>query len=203
MRLLKLFLFRQLAIVSLLLNKRLVAIRYWEQILFLKPNDPIVPAAIAHLKAELGLTHEAIALLLESLAIDEFQPNVWYNLGFLHQGLNEHALAIVAFDKAMGLNEKSDLAMYGKALSLIKQQRLQEAIPLLIKNTELQPLSPYGWYQLAHVYYRLGDLSKLKKTIAKVGRFEPSVALQLQRETGVDAGIESAVEGRGFLQFGR
>jgi tetratricopeptide (TPR) repeat protein len=199
MRLLKLFLFRQLAIVSLLLNKRLVAIRYWEQIRFLKPNDPIVPAAIAHLKAELGLTHEAVALLQESLAIDEFQPHVWYNLGFLQQGLDQHEFAIAAFDSAIRLNEKADLAMYGKALSLIKQDRVVEAIPLLVKNTELQPLSPYGWYQLAHVYYRLGDLSKLKKIIAKLARFEPSVALQLQRETCT--GIETAIEARSTLHY--
>jgi tetratricopeptide (TPR) repeat protein len=137
--------------------------------------------------------------LQESLAIDEFQPNVWYNLGFLQQGLNQHELAIAAFDSAIRLNEKADLAMYGKALSLIKQDRVVEAIPLLVKNTELQPLSPYGWYQLAHVYHRLGDFKKLKKIIARLARFEPTVALQLQRETCT--GIETAIEARSTLHY--
>ena len=36
--------------------------------------------------------------------------------------------------------------------SLIRLQRLDEAVAALKRNTELQPMSPYGWYQLARVH---------------------------------------------------
>jgi tetratricopeptide (TPR) repeat protein len=178
-----------LAIAALVFNQRRGAIVCWEKIRVLKPKDSLVSAAIAQLKADIGLKADAIIDLKTSLHLDASQPHVWYNLGFLLQDLNEQLAAIDAFDNAIQLNEKFDLALYGKAISLIKLGRREESIPLLKRNTELQPFSPYGWYQLAHVYYGLGDLAKLRKVIVKISLFEPNVALQLQRETGMDAGI--------------
>jgi tetratricopeptide (TPR) repeat protein len=188
MKLFKVLFLKLLAMVALVGNQHTVAISLWEKIRLLKPQDALIPAAIAQLKADIGLKAEAIVDLKTSLHLDASQAHVWYNLGFLLQELNDQLLAVEAFDKAIKLNEKFDLALYGKALSLIKLGRTEESIPLLKRNTELQPLSPYGWYQLAHVYYRLGDLARLRKVIAKISLFEPKVALQLQRETGMDAG---------------
>jgi tetratricopeptide (TPR) repeat protein len=184
---LRILFLKQLGIAALLLNQRKTAIRYWEQIRLLKPRDALIPAAIAQLKADLGLKNDAIVDLKASLYLDANQSHVWYNLGFLQQELNEQMLAIEAFDKAILLNDRFDLALYGKALSLIKLGRAEESIALLKRNTELQPFSPYGWYQLAHVYHRLGDQVSLGKVIAKVASFEPDVALQLQRETSTNA----------------
>jgi tetratricopeptide (TPR) repeat protein len=186
MRLLNLFYLKQFAIWALIFNRRDVAIRCWESMRTLQPNDASIPASIAHLKAELGLVPQAIGLLYESLDRKPDQHVVWYNLGYLHQSIDEQEKAIFAFNQAILLNDKADLAMYGKALSLIKLGQVEQAIPLLKRNTELQPLSPYGWYQLAHVYYRLGQTDKLKGVIQKVFRFEPTVARQLQVETGLD-----------------
>jgi tetratricopeptide (TPR) repeat protein len=106
-----------------------------------------------------------------------------------------HAEALVSFERALELDPKLDRAWYGKALSLIKLQRLDEATEALIHNTELQPMSPFGWYQLAHVYNRQGQVDSVKKVIRKLSGFEPKVALQLQRETGVDIGFKGP--GRG------
>jgi tetratricopeptide (TPR) repeat protein len=189
------FFFKQMAIWSLIFAKREMAIEYWEKIRAIRPNDPTIPASIAHLKAEIGLKQEALALLHQSVTMNSEQPLVWYNIGYLNQEFDRQEEAIFAFDKAIALNEKADLAYYGKALAFIKLGRVEEAIPLLKRNTELQPMSPYGWYQLAHVYNRLGQPEKVRKTIIKVGRFEPKVALQIQTETGVDAGVVSPFEG--------
>ena len=49
------------------------------------------------------------------------------------------------------LDPKLDRAWYGLGLALIRQQRFDEAVAALKRNTELQPMSPYGWYQLARV----------------------------------------------------
>ena len=67
---------------------------------------------------------------------------------------------------------------------------VEDAIPLLQKNTELQPFSPFGWYQLAHAYNRLGRTEQVERTIRQLGGFEPKVARQLERETGVHVGID-------------
>jgi predicted Zn-dependent protease len=87
------------------------------------------------------------------------------------------------------LNPKLDQALYGQALSLIKLDRVEEAIEPLKANMRLQPLSPYGFYQLAHVFNRLGRRDEAKKVIVQLSGFEPQVARQVQRETGIDAGL--------------
>ena len=51
-------------------------------------------------------------------------------------------------------------AHYGLALSLIATRRLEEALAPLEKNTTLQPMSPYGWYQLARVQHDLGRTAR-------------------------------------------
>jgi tetratricopeptide (TPR) repeat protein len=114
-------------------------------------------------------------------------PAVWFNLGFLQQDTGDHFSAIANFDRALALDEKLDRAWYGKALSLIKTGRVEEAVPLLKRNTELQPMSPFGWYQLAHAYHRLGQSERAAKVIRKLSEFEPQVARQLERETGLRA----------------
>jgi tetratricopeptide (TPR) repeat protein len=195
MNFLNYFYLKQLAIWSLIFNKRETAIGYWEKMRTLRPNDPIIPASIAHLKAELGLKREALALLHQSLEMKDSNALAWYNVGYIHQEFDEQDLAISAFDKAIANDEKMDLAYYGKALAFIKLGKVEEAIPLLKRNTELQPMSPYGWYQLAHAYNRLGQSDKAKKTILKLSKFEPKVAVQVQNETGIDAGVVSPFAG--------
>ena len=80
-----------------------------------------------------------------------------------------------------------DLALYGKALSLISLKRLDEAVPPLERNTKLQPMSPYGWYQLGRVQFDRGKPEKTQAIIDRLGKFEPKVAAQLARETGLKA----------------
>ena len=58
-------------------------------------------------------------------------------------------------------------------------------MPALQRNTELQPMSPFGWYQLAHAYVRLGDADRARRIIRRLAQFEPQVARQLERETGL------------------
>ena len=70
-------------------------------------------------------------------------------------------------------------------LVLIRLQRYDEAIVALKKNTELQPMSPYGWYQLARVHFDRQEPEETRKIIRHLKGFEPKVAAQLERETGL------------------
>jgi tetratricopeptide (TPR) repeat protein len=182
--------FRKMAVWSTLLKRDAMALEYWERVRALRPGDSDVVATIAHLKAAAGGRREAIALIHQALDIDPKRAAYWFNLGFLQQEEGDHQQALDSFERALKLDEKLDRAWYGKALSLIKLGRIEEAIEPLQRNTELQPMSPYGWYQLAHVYHRLGDSAKVARVIRKLSGFEPKVAKQLERETGVNVGVE-------------
>jgi tetratricopeptide (TPR) repeat protein len=93
--------------------------------------------------------------------------------------------AETAFQRAIAIDPQLDRAWYGLALSLIRQRRFDEAIPALKKNTELQPMSPYGWYQLARVHVQRQEPEEATKIICHLRRVEPKVAAQLERETGL------------------
>ncbi len=96
---------------------------------------------------------------------------------------------MAAFREALAINPDHDRALYGLALSLISTRRPEEAIAPLKRNTKLQPMSPYGWYQLARVQHELGHSDETQKIIDHLARFEPDVSRQLERETGLKARI--------------
>jgi predicted Zn-dependent protease len=70
-------------------------------------------------------------------------------------------------------------------LVLIRLQRYEEAVQALKRNTELQPMSPYGWYQLARVHVDRHQPEEAVKIIRHLRGFEPKIAAQLERETGL------------------
>jgi len=49
----------------------------------------------------------------------------------------------------------------------------------------VQPMSPYGWYQLGRVQFDRGKSDKTAAIIARLNTFEPKVAAQLARDTGL------------------
>jgi len=181
---------RQIATWAVIFKRVDLAIEFWSRIHAARPNDASVLATLAHLHAEKGRTSEAIALLRRSVELNANQAATWFNLGFLLQGDEAHEQAIEVFDRAIALDAKLDRAHYGKALSLIKLGRLEESVAVLRRNIELQPMSPFGFYQLVHVYRRLGRSGEAEQTIRHLAGFEPQVARQLERETGISAGLE-------------
>ena len=185
---LALWYWRQMATLAKLLKRDDRAVAYWERIAAARPGDAVTLAALAHLKATTGNRPDAVQLLREALRLDATKAGTWYNLGYLQQEEQRHEEAIDSFDRAIALDQKLDLAYYGKALSLIKTGRLDEAIAPLKMNIELQPMSPFGFYQLAHVYHRLQQPERVARLIKKLTVFEPQVARQLERETGVVVG---------------
>ena len=78
---------------------------------------------------------------------------------------------------------------HGLGLTLIQQQRFEEAIKALKRNTQLQPMSPYAWYQLARVHMDRQEPDEAVKIIRHLKGFEPKFAAQLERETGLEAKV--------------
>ena len=81
------------------------------------------------------------------------------------------------FTEADGLDPTTDPAAFSAFLG--------EAAAALERNTQLQPMSPYGWYQLARVQIDRAKPEEARKIIRHLQTFEPKVAAQLERETGL------------------
>lgn len=149
------------------------------------PDDHAVLVALAFLYAQQDRRREALALFDRAATLAPGNAEYRFNRGFLLQGLNNHEAAIDAFNQALALAPNHDRALYGLALSLIALRRLDEAVAPLERNTRLQPMSPYGWYQLGRVQFDRGNRDKTEAIIRELARFEPKVAAQLARETGL------------------
>jgi tetratricopeptide (TPR) repeat protein len=146
-------------------------------------------ASHAHLHVQAGDKTQAIELLSQLTHRFPDQAAHWFNLGFLQeqQAISDAELeaALASFSRACELRSDLDRAWYGKGLTLIRLKRYDEAVSALKKNTQLQPMSPYGWYQLARVHMDRQQPDEARKIIRHLKGFEPKVAAQLERETGI------------------
>jgi tetratricopeptide (TPR) repeat protein len=171
-----------------LLGRPEAAEEAYDELLRLVPKDAHALASRSHLRAERGARAEAIA---DAQTLVDAHParsaGDWFNLAFLLEADGRDAEAEAAFRRAVELDPKLDRAWYGLGLVLIRQQRHEEAVQALKRNTELQPMSPYGWYQLARVHIHRDEPEKARRIIARLKDFEPRVAAQLERETGLTA----------------
>ncbi|MEY3153751.1 MAG: hypothetical protein RL109_169 [Pseudomonadota bacterium] len=152
----------------------------------LRPKDFFVLTTLAHFWGQERQTRpEAISLIRQAIEQQVDNPGLHFNLGFLleQQGLLVEAEA--SFRRALHLDDKLDRAWYGLGLVLIQQGRSEEALAALKRNTELQPMSPFGWYQLARVHFDRQESEQTLAIIRHLQGFEPKVAEQLKRETGL------------------
>jgi tetratricopeptide (TPR) repeat protein len=176
------------AITLLVLGRRKAAHEVFTAMLAIWPDDAYALASRAHVRAELQMRDEA---LVDALALTRAHPTRsaanWFNLAFMLDEAGRHAEAEPAFRRALELDAKLDRAWYGLGLTLIHLRRFDEAIAALKRNTELQPMSPYGWYQLARVQFDCDKPQEARKIIRHLKGFEPKIAAQLERETGLVA----------------
>ncbi len=114
--------------------------------------------------------------------------NAHFNQAFVCEELGRLEDAERGFRAALAIEEKMDRAWYGLGLVLVRQGRLEEAVIALKQNTKLQPMSPFGWYQLARVHLDLKQADEALAVIRYLKGFEPKVANQLERETGLKVG---------------
>ncbi|MDP1692628.1 MAG: tetratricopeptide repeat protein [Burkholderiaceae bacterium] len=176
------------AMGGLVFGRHASAVAIFDEMLRCWPTDGYALASRSHVRAQMGQRDEAIA---DMQALVAAQPDRnaadWFNLAYLLEDAGRFAEAEPAFRRALALDPKLDRAWYGLGLTLIRLGRPVEAVAALKKNTELQPMSPYGWYQLARVQFDRQEPEETKKIIRHLKGFEPKVAAQLERETGLVA----------------
>jgi predicted Zn-dependent protease len=149
------------------------------------PGDPYAIASIGNLLAQGGDRGGALVIYEELLRLQPEAAVHWFNFGFLLEETGDFQRAEAAFRRATELSPQLDRAWYGLGLVLIRLGRLDDALVALKKNTKLQPMSPYGWYQLARVHVDRQEPEEARNIIRHLRKFEPKVAAQLQRETGL------------------
>lgn len=159
-----------------------------DRLLARAPSDAWGLASRAHLLAQAGRRAAAITDL-QALVAHHPQRSAadWFNLAFLLEAEDRLAEAEAAFRQALAQDSKLDRAWYGLGLVLVRLGRSDEAVAALKRNTELQPMSPYGWYQLARLHAGSQRHDEALRVIRHLKGFEPRVAAQLERETGLRA----------------
>ncbi len=183
--------YSQVANWAMVFKKFEIASEYWLRVAEQRPKKSALPlTTAATCMAELKRGLEAEALLRKAIEVEPDYAAAWFNLGFLIQKREDHEEALRCFDMAIRFSEKMDRAHYGRALSLIALSRPEEANAALQRTIDLQPMGPYGYYQLANLHHRLGDEKAYVKIVRRLHTFEPQLAAQIQRETGVHAGVE-------------
>ena len=173
------------AVVALVFGRREAALDLFEQMLLEFPGDAYAMASRAHLQSQLGDRAAALRSSAELVARHAEVGAYWFNHGFLLEEAGDYVGAEAAFRRATELSPQLDRAWYGLGLVLIRMGRLDEAVAALKRNTQLQPMSPYGWYQLARVHVDRHEPDEARRIIRHLQGFEPTVAAQLVRETGL------------------
>jgi tetratricopeptide (TPR) repeat protein len=174
------------AMALLVLGRNSAAEDVFSRMLERWPDDGYALASRAHLRAQAGRRSQAIADQQRLVALHPSRSAAdWFNLAFMLDEAEQFDAAEAAFRRALELDPKLDRAWYGLGLVLIRQQRLEEAVAALKRNTELQPMSPYAWYQLARVHVDRHQPDEAIAVIRHLKGFEPKVAAQLERETGL------------------
>lgn len=169
----------------LFLGMRGAAKAVFLQLLKRWPDDVLALNSLAY--DAIQSRHPAIALGYYARAL-KLQPevsNAHFNHAFVAEELGQTEVAEQGFRAALRIEEKMDRAWYGLGLVLVRQGRLDEALVALKRNTSLQPMSPFGWYQMARVHVDLQQPEEARAVILHLKGFEPKVAAQLERETGL------------------
>jgi tetratricopeptide (TPR) repeat protein len=177
--------FKWQAMGLLVLGLREHAFRHFDAMLAEFPGDSYALASKAHLQVQRGDRRDALDSLGQLVELHPSNGAHFFNYGFVLEELGEYGQAEKALRRATELSPQLDRAWYGLGLVLIRLQRFDEAVAALKQNTKLQPMSPYGWYQLARVHVDRHEPEEAARIIRHLKGFEPKVAAQLERETGL------------------
>ncbi len=157
----------------------------FQEILEINPADALALNSLAYEELSNRRLLQALSYFERALAQTPNNANANFNVGFVCEELGRSQEAEVAFKAALQLDEKLDRAWYGLGLVLVRQRRLEESLVAFKRNTDLQSMSPFAWYQMARVHMELGRPEEAYAVMRHLKSFEPKVAAQLERETGL------------------
>jgi tetratricopeptide (TPR) repeat protein len=170
----------------LVLGLRNKAHAVFQDILQINPQDVLALNSLGFKELNDKRLIQALGFFERALVLTPTLANAHFNVGFVCDELGRSQEAELAFIKAIEIDEKMDRAWYGLGLVLVRQQRFAESLVAFKRNTELQSMSPFAWYQMARVHMEMQAPEKALEVIRHLNGFEPKVAAQLERETGLN-----------------
>jgi tetratricopeptide (TPR) repeat protein len=182
----KCFWLRLQAKAFLVVGMRSKAHAVFQDILEINPQDVLALNSLGFNELNDRRLVQALGFFERALALSPANANAHFNVGFVLEELGRSQEAELAFKKALEIDEKMDRAWYGLGLVLVRQQRFAESLVAFKRNTELQSMSPYAWYQMARVHMEMQAPDKALEVMRHLNGFEPKVAAQLVRETGLN-----------------
>jgi tetratricopeptide (TPR) repeat protein len=174
--------------IFLFLGMRVSARQVFEDVLQYVPKDVLALNSLGYAAMHDKNFVLALTYFDQVAELSAESSNAHFNQAFVCEELGRLEDAERGFRAAIAIEEKMDRAWYGLGLVLVRQGRLEEAVIALKRNTKLQPMSPFGWYQLARVHLDLKQADEALAVIRYLKGFEPKVANQLERETGLKVG---------------
>ena len=157
----------------------------FHEILQINPKDVLALNSMGFKELNDKRLVQALGFFERALALTPTNANAHFNVGFVFEELGRSQEAEHAFRAAIQIDEKMDRAWYGLGLVLVRQQRFEESLAAFKRNTKLQSMSPYAWYQMARVHMEMHEPDKALEVMRHLNGFEPKVAAQLERETGL------------------
>jgi tetratricopeptide (TPR) repeat protein len=167
---------------ALIFKRNDQAIEAYREMAAVDPGNEYALLMIGNLLADSGDHAKAADVLKRLTQLNPDHADAWFNLGFLHDKIDELDDAERCFRRAVELKPSLDRAWYGLGLVLIRKGRLEEAVDALQRNIKLQPFSPYGYYQLGMTYHHLGRSEDAWKVHEQLTGFEPKFSATLKRD---------------------
>ncbi|WP_296509606.1 tetratricopeptide repeat protein [Rhodoferax sp.] len=183
-----LLLLRLKAKALLVLGLRGPARAVFEEIATIYPQDVLAINSLGYDALNADDLPTALRYFEKAVHLTPASTHAHFNHGFVLEALGFSERAEHAFRHAVRIDEKMDRAWYGLGLALVRQRRFPEAIEAFKRNTQLQSMSPFAWYQMARVYMEMKQPEEALTVMRHLNGFEPKVAAQLERETGLSLG---------------
>ena len=171
--------------VFLVFGLRTQAHAVFQDILDIHPQDVLALNSLGFEALNDRRLVQSLGFFERALVQTPANANAHFNVGFVCEELGRSQDAEIAFNAAIAIDEKMDRAWYGLGLALVRQQRFAESLVAFERNTQLQSMSPYAWYQMARVHMEMQEPEKALQVMRHLKGFEPKVAAQLERETGL------------------
>lgn len=151
------------------------SVRYYEALLGLIPEEEGLPvhSRLALIHAEAGRHQAAIGHYLQIARHQPDDPNLYYNLAYLHEKAGQAEASHRYLEKALLLNDRDREGRLKLAHHLVEQEQWTEAKRRLEEVLAIDPKDQEGLLLLAQVLEKLGDEQALAEIYSRIAALDP------------------------------
>ena len=141
--------------------------------------------ALGFLLGQLGRAEHAIGCLVQALRIDSGDDVSRFNLAFMLHQSGRAAEAVAEFEQVIRTSPNNDRAWYGLGLCRDALGDAPGALAAVKEAARLQYFNPHAAYHLVRLLKALGEHDQARAEYQRLKSFDPKVAEQVSRDTGV------------------